>query len=357
MTPYYQDDLVTLYHGDCRDVLPSLSAGSVSLAVLDPPYHGVLGEAWDNQWATDDEFLSWLSNVFAMVDVALADNGTLYGFCSARMSGRIESLLSRSMSVVSACVWDKGDARQGVAGTGIDIGSLRAYWPASERCIVAEKRPKRHEDADKQAQDASGYWSACEAVKRSVFGEYLRSEFQLAGVTNKQVAALFPSRTGGLTGCVSNWLLGANCPTAEQYQAMRVFLNKLGGEYLRQNYEDLRQNYEDLRQNYEDLRQNYEDLRRPFNAAECHQWGDVWKFDVPKRRDHPAQKPAGMMAQIVEISSRHNDVVLDPFVGSGVCIEEAKRIGRRAIGVERDERYCEIAARRLSQGTLAEMFQ
>lgn len=68
--------------------------------------------------------------------------------------------------------------------------------------------------------------------------------------------------------------------------------------------------------------------------------------------DHPSPKPVGLLTRIIEVVAPPNGVVLDPFMGSGTTLRAAKDLGRRAIGIEVEERYCEIAARRLAQGVL-----
>lgn len=69
-----------------------------------------------------------------------------------------------------------------------------------------------------------------------------------------------------------------------------------------------------------------------------------------KGRDHPMQKPEGLLLKLLDKCPP--GMVADPFAGSGTSLAAAKRLGRRAIGVEIEERYCELTARRLDQGVL-----
>lgn len=68
---------------------------------------------------------------------------------------------------------------------------------------------------------------------------------------------------------------------------------------------------------------------------------------------HPAQKPVEVMSWCLSLLPKtFASIVLDPFAGSGTTLVAAKRFGYRAIGIEVQERYCEIAARRLAQDAL-----
>jgi site-specific DNA-methyltransferase (adenine-specific) len=67
---------------------------------------------------------------------------------------------------------------------------------------------------------------------------------------------------------------------------------------------------------------------------------------------HPCPKPETWMTWAVSLVSKDSDVVLDPFAGSGTTLRAAKDLGRKAIGIEIEERYCEIAARRMEQEVL-----
>jgi len=69
-------------------------------------------------------------------------------------------------------------------------------------------------------------------------------------------------------------------------------------------------------------------------------------------RVHPTQKPDPLISELVADFSDIGETVLDPFMGSGTTLVAAKRLGRKAIGIERERKYCEIAVERLRQSAL-----
>ncbi len=66
-------------------------------------------------------------------------------------------------------------------------------------------------------------------------------------------------------------------------------------------------------------------------------------------RNHPVEKPIALLQQLIIPTTKPGDLIIDPFMGGGSTLMAARILGRRAIGIDSEERYCEIAARRLQQ--------
>lgn len=88
-------------------------------------------------------------------------------------------------------------------------------------------------------------------------------------------------------------------------------------------------------------------------------WTDIsipfWS--MPENTDHPTQKPEKLIAKLILASSKQNDVVFDPFLGSGTTSVVAKKLGRQYLGVELNEEYACLAEKRLEAAELDNSIQ
>ncbi len=83
--------------------------------------------------------------------------------------------------------------------------------------------------------------------------------------------------------------------------------------------------------------------------------GTIWRFarlQQQQGKQHPVEFPETLPERCISATTDRGDLVLDPYMGSGTTLVAAKRLGRRGIGIEREEKYCEIAAKRLQQEAL-----
>lgn len=84
-----------------------------------------------------------------------------------------------------------------------------------------------------------------------------------------------------------------------------------------------------------------------------HMWNGMLRdSERETRRVHPTQKPIALMHWCLSFAP-DAQTILDPFMGSGTTLRAAKDLGRKCIGIEIEEKYCEIAVRRLQQEVLA----
>lgn len=229
MTPYYDDGVVTIYHGDCREVLPEL-VKTVDLLLTDPPY----GQNWQSSHRErpfdaiqgDDGSLD-VAEVISLACKRLRRHRHVYVFGRPNLSG---TPLTEAVELI----WDKEQ---------VGLGDLTLPWGPSHEPIT--------------------------------FATY-------------EYSAANRARGGG-----------------------RLAARLRRGSVLR--------------------------VPRP-NAVAVQR--------------HPTEKPVYLLRQLIESSSLIGETVLDPFIGVGSTAVAARLEGRRCIGIEIDERYCEIAAKRLTRDVL-----
>ena len=330
LTPYYQDDSVTLYHGDCLELLPKID-GKFEVLLTDPPYFKVKQDEWDNQWAKSGEFLAWMGAWLDLTKPLLADRASVWVFASPAMTSSVERVVGERFKVLNSIRWMKQAGWHQKA----NVGAARRFLTPWEGIVFAE-----------QYHDV--YGDHAKALHKEVFaplGRYIQTERERAGWSTNdlevELGFVERKRPGVGSRLCGRWEEGSSLPTAEAYERMREVLNKSGGDYLRREYED--------------LRREYEDLRRTFNAPNRQLLMDVWDFKTvpPYPGKHPAEKPLPLLEHMITTGSRAGDLILDPFAGSGSTLEAARTLGRKAVGIEKDEAYCEKIAERLARKELS----
>jgi len=265
--PYYEDEFVRLYLGDCREILPSL--GPVDAVVTSPPY----GEQRADQYGGVPEGEYPAFTVGWMDAVPLAPDGSvIVNIRSHVRKGFVVDYVLRTRVALSDAGWGECEELIWVkdgGGTG-PFGS--------------KHRPRR----------------AWESL-------------------------LWFSRTG------SPWVDVKANGTPTKRTLVRGYQGKGAGDYI-----------SGLGDQVAGDPTRCEDVVR----IPAGRWTNIGS------EEHPAPYPPDLAAWCTRLIGKPTGTVLDPFAGSGSTLLGAKRLGRRAIGIERSERYCEITATRLAQGVL-----
>ncbi len=307
---------IILHNADCVDVMREIGDKTFNLIISDGPYFKICG-SFDWAFKTMKEWINWHILLRDEWERIMADNGSLFVFGDEKNIAYLQVEFDKKFNLLNNIVYRKS---QSMGMMGID--NFNSFAPVTERILFYDKGENK---------------TGLEMIKKIMpnpFAEYLRGEFAKAKITNREIATLFPSASGGLTGCVSNWLNGDNIMTKEQYLKVRQHLNN---EYLRKEYED-------LRKEYEDLRKEYEDLRRPFNNQ--FRLTDVIDAKL-KSSFHPTTKDGAVIEKLILTTTKENDLVFSPFLGSGTDAMACIRTKRRFIGCELDKEYFEKACERI----------
>ena len=309
---YSSDEALVLY-GDSLELLKQIPSNSISLILTDPPYHSTKKKniVNDTAFGSDKEFISWMSDYSKEWKRVLKSNGSLYLFCSSRMSAQLEVMMSEHFNVLSHVVWSKPNEPgfDGWKGK-MKKESLRQWYAHSERILFFEP-------------------SAEGNLNRSPFGNFLREKRLLCEMSGHKLTELtgaFGKVNHG--GAVSNWEAGRNVPSREQYlKICDAFLST--GKI--------------------NSMPPYEDVIRPFNVCANVDFTDVWDFYSVRPYDgkHPAEKPQDMLSHCVNSSSYPDDIVLDCFAGSGSTAISALFNGRKSISMEIEKKWAEVICSRV----------
>ena len=176
--------------GDCKDVLKSFEDGSIDCIVTDPPYgYSFMGLSWDKALPSED----------ALRECCRVLKPGAFGFfmCAPR-----QDVLSRMIIRLE--------------DTGFNVNFSSIFWS------FASGFPKSA--AIDKLIDKRGTANAKYSELSKELCQYLKTSRELLGLSQKDIATYFPSKTGGLTGCVWNWENGANIPTMEQWVILKDVL-------------------------------------------------------------------------------------------------------------------------------------
>lgn len=83
---------------------------------------------------------------------------------------------------------------------------------------------------------------------------------------------------------------------------------------------------------------------------------NVWFCNRKKPEFHPTEKPIKLIERMILLTTDTNDIIMDPFIGSGTTLVAAERLGRNSIGIEISEEYCEITYERLKKEVMQSKF-
>jgi site-specific DNA-methyltransferase (adenine-specific) len=267
VTPYYDEDGITIYHGDCREVMGEI--GVVNAVVTSPPY----AEQRAKQYASVSEadYPMFTTRWMSLVPLAL-DGSVIIAIRSHLRDGFVSDYVLRTRLALSYVGW--GECEELIwFKTGGGVGPYGSrYRPrrAWESLLWFSRSGRPWVDV--KANGTPTKRTLARGSKRKGEGEY--------------ISAVGPQTAGDPTRCEDVVMVPAG------------------------------------------------------------RWTNLGSGE------HPAPFPPDLAAWCVNLIVPADGVVLDPFCGSGATLVAAARTGRKAIGIELEERYCEIAAKRLAQGVL-----
>ena len=304
---------MNLMHGDCLEVMSSITAHSVDLVLTDPPY-GTMGgmgkSTGDFKRQTDaakwDKVLSF-AEMWQQLDRIVRPNGMVILFAQEPFTTKLIMSANYAMPFCYRMAWHKNQFGNPLIAK---IAPVNYY---EDICVFTRKPAEMNMH---------------HPLRDYFLSELVRSKFTKPQI-NKLLGNSMSSHyfTRGIQFVV---------PSAKDYAKLQAT------GFWPLPYAELQRQHQ---QHKADFKQRYP---RVFNlpAGKGHK-SNIFTYpkDVPSL--HPTQKPAALLADLIQTYSRPGDTVLDFTMGSGSTGQACQQTGRHFIGIEKDNHYFEVAANRL----------
>ena len=273
--------------GDCIDKLKDYKENQFDLTIADPPYFKVIGEKWDYQWRTEDDYILWCQQWLKEVYRTLRYGGTFYLFGYFRtLSLLVPTLNEIGFDLRQQIIIHKG--MKAVAGRATK--KYKMFPNVTESILFLTK---------KNINFSRGF---------------LKNRQKILGISSKDIN----ERLGVKSNGGGMWSIYTGKNVCEQFPTKELWL-KL--------------------QDILEFNLAYEKIAQTFNPEQG--ITDVWNdIDFYKeKRYHPTQKPLQLLERLIRASSNANDIVLDPFGGSGSTLFACNKLNRNCSIIEIDDNY------------------
>jgi len=309
--------VVMLMLGDCLIEFKKIKSKSIDLVCIDPPYNIKKAE-WDN-WKTLESYVEFMGKVFIECQRVLKDNGSFYFFHNNFLTiVELQSWLNKNSKFIfkQLIIWNKKFKGYWHQLNSIVSGPVRNYSKQAEYILFytfQDEKPLTYSDLSVSKETR----------------EYFHEERQKVNHFNyKQINSILGFKTSGggyasdvLNPYKKNWKFPEKV-IYEKFQKLGICFK---------NYEELH---------------NWKEDKYTFNNQKTSH--SVWNYEIAKIQGHITPKPVELMMNIIKHSSNEKDTVLDCFMGSGSTGVAAKALNRKFIGIEKNEKYFEIAKERMS---------
>ncbi len=283
--------------GDSLEQMKLIESETIDLIIADPPYWKVVGEKWDYQWRTEQDYIEWSIKWITEASRVLRKGGSFYLFGYFRTLALLVPYFDNlNLELRQQIMIDKGMR----AVSGRATKNYKMFPNVTESCLFIIKDSKPF-------------------IKKT-----LKERQKALNLSSKDIneGLGVASYGGGMWSIYAGNNICEQVPTLELWQKLQDILKF-------------------------DI--PYSKIAQTFNP----QMGitDVWR-DIDfyqEKRFHPTQKPMKLIKRLVQASSNENDLVLDPFGGSGTTALACLATKRQFITIELDENYHQIISERVNE--------